>query len=135
MAIDRAHFTYRFGGKPVFGRAGFNSSLSSGGFPPLVQNQTPTPSSQILSTQPVGLDVISPAGRNFARVRVDVQYPLLGMYEVIYDGQQFASNYQGTVAVIAGGLRFAGMIRKGGWPSVQILVIPDAVDSAGQRNI
>lgn len=127
------------GGAAEYGKGGIG--LEQGGplvaplptQPPIVTSISPAPGTALQPQQAVSFNVTSPAGRSFSAMVILAQYPNIGPYEVVHDGVNFSSNYFGTKSAITNGFSFAGVLRRGGWPSSPTIV-PIAVDSAGLVN-
>lgn len=103
--------------------------------PPTIHDFDPANLTAIKGTSTLTFKATGPLG--LARCHVAVEFPNLGIYEVIHDGDQFnADNYPvalGNVrATITGGFQFT-VLRKQGWPASPRLIVT-AFDPYGQFN-
>jgi len=98
---------------------------------PVISNIVPAPGTGIYASDTLQFDVTDDSGL-FTAIVIMVEYPD-GNYEVVYDGNTFAYNFQNcTKSVITNGFRYY-LRRRGGWPGSPTARIR-AIDQGGSEN-
>lgn len=99
---------------------------------PEISNVVPATGTPLAAEDPIQFDATDPSG-NLEDVTIVADYPSAGLTEVVFFDGDFGRSYQGTRTPIAGGYRFSGVVRRGGWPGPPE-IYADAFDAAGNRS-
>lgn len=113
----------------------FLAILDAGGDtgPPVVNNIVPAPGGTLGRQQVIQFDVTDDVG--LRRALPMVQFPGLGIWELVHNGDAFADQYQNAACqrfAITGGFRYQ-VLRTGGWPSAPVFR-PFVYDTGGNEN-
>lgn len=104
---------------------------------PVVSTFVPATGTTILGTQLLSFFVAPVAPATLKRVMVFLDFPTLGFYEVVHDGDAFSLAYPVALGNLRAGSPSAGytftVLRSEGWPASPRVVVV-AVDNYGNVN-
>jgi hypothetical protein len=107
----------------------------SAGNDPYVFNITPTPATNLSSSQIIEFDV-SDVDDDIHRILLAIEFPIAEIKEIVHDGDAFGPMYQGVYNVrtaITGGYHFEILRDGAGWTESPTLTVY-AIDNTGREN-